>query len=209
MGSLGSSSLTQFGSRAHDGIICLQVVVVYPAAHFTILRRKLKLLFSHLSFSSQFRVFQQQRELSVNAMFDTLCDGVARFLKGTDVDNDQIISAKQLWKAALWDPNDINATMIRVPACLIFFLFLWCIDLFIMDVIQLSYYQVLGLKQHSGSPFVFVMATSIFYGFLYGFHMTFICQFMGIDAEYGVLTFYYPLHHFSQDMRVECIFFAF
>lgn len=128
-------------------------------------------------------------------MLDTVPHEVARFLKrvrgsvGED-ESDQIISVSSLWKAALWDPNDVNATIIRVPTCLLFFLFLWCIDLFIMDFIQLSYYHVLGIRQSGGSPLTFVVLTTIFYTVLYGFHMTSICQFLGMNVEYGVLTFY-------------------
>jgi hypothetical protein len=124
-------------------------------------------------------------------MLETIPGVVIRFLKGgADENSDQIISATDHWKHALWDPIDIDTTMSRAPACLIFFLFLWCIDLFMMDVIQLSYYQVLRLKQSGGSPLLFVVLTAIFYTALYGFNMSTICQFMGIDVKYGVLTFY-------------------
>jgi hypothetical protein len=119
----------------------------------------------------------------LNAMFDMW----SRVLKD---DGDHIIAPTDQWKLAFWDPKDIDATVTRVPACLIFFLFLWCIDLFIMDSIQLSYYQVLGIKQSGGSPFMFVAMTAMFFTALYGFNMVSVCQYMGISVEYGVLTFY-------------------
>jgi hypothetical protein len=130
------------------------------------------------------------QRVKANAMIETLTSTIARFLKDGGDDTSEIISSDKIWKHALWNPNDIDATMMRVPGCLIFFLFLWCIDVFVMDAIQLSYYHVLGIKQNGGSPLMFVVMTASFYAVLYAFHMTSICQFMGIDVEYGVLTFY-------------------
>lgn len=101
------------------------------------------------------------------------------------------IAPSDQWKLALWDSRDLDATVIRVPACLILFLFLWCIDLFVMDILQLAYHQVLGVnKQSGGSPLLFVVMTATFFSIVYGFNMIIVCQFMGIDVEYGVLTFY-------------------
>ena len=116
-------------------------------------------------------------------------EAISRLLKESESDQ-QIISASDHWKHALWDPADIDATVIRVPICLIFFLFLWSIDLFVMDTIHLTYHQVLGMRQSSGSPLLFVLLTALFLSILFGFHMTTVCQFMGFNVEYGVLTFY-------------------
>lgn len=124
-------------------------------------------------------------------MYGMVSDSQSRFLKAEDsYSSDQIISATDHWKHALWDPSDTDAAMMRVPACLIFFLFLWSIDLFVMDSIQLSYYRVLGIKPQGGSPLIFVITTALFYAVLYGFHMTYVTQYIGIDVEYGVMAFY-------------------
>jgi hypothetical protein len=113
---------------------------------------------------------------------------MARYLKAGNADTH--INPSDQWKHALWNPSDLEATVIRVPACLILFLFLWCLDLFIMDLIQLSYYKVLGIKQSVRSPVLFVMLTTIFLAMLYTFNMTSLCQFFDMEAEYGVVTFY-------------------
>lgn len=114
-----------------------------------------------------------------------------RILKaGDDGGSGDIIPASDHWKHALWDPADVASTITRVPILLVFFLFLWCIDLFVMDTIQLSYFQVLALRQSAGSPLSFNALTAIFYSILFGFHMTFVCQFMEVKLEYSVMAFY-------------------
>ena len=112
-----------------------------------------------------------------------------RYLKEV-ADATHIISPSEQWKLAVWNPSVLDAAMMRVPGCLIFFLFLWAIDVWVMDMIQLSYHHVLGLKPSTNSPLCFVLATALFYAALYAFHMTWTCGFFEMDVEYAVFIFY-------------------
>eukprot|EP01035_Chromulina_nebulosa_P023905 gene23905-31024_t len=66
----------------------------------------------------------------------------SRFLANKISDNSSSIK----WKAALWDRQSIEPAMLRVPIVFISFLFLWTINLWILDRNRIQYQSVLPMK---------------------------------------------------------------
>lgn len=50
------------------------------------------------------------------------------------------------WKASFWEDDVVDATMLRAPVVIIFFLCLWAANIFLLDRSNLHYYNVLGIK---------------------------------------------------------------
>lgn len=50
------------------------------------------------------------------------------------------------WKSSFWEHDVVDAAILRAPVVLIFFLYLWSANVFILDRINLQYYAVLGIK---------------------------------------------------------------
>jgi hypothetical protein len=50
------------------------------------------------------------------------------------------------WKQSLWDNNSIEPAMLRVPIVLLAFVFLWGINVVILDKFKLPYQSVMSIK---------------------------------------------------------------
>jgi hypothetical protein len=50
------------------------------------------------------------------------------------------------WKSSFWEDDVVDAAILRAPVVLIFFLYLWAANIFILDKCNLQYHGVLGIK---------------------------------------------------------------
>jgi hypothetical protein len=89
--------------------------------------------------------------------------------------------------------------MIRFPLIILFYLFLWGINLFFLDQCHLQYHGVLGIKnghQNSLSQLIFLGQTSfaiftaIFFSILYTVHLLLVHGIFEIATETTLIGFY-------------------
>ena len=74
----------------------------------------------------------------------------------TDYDSKRVLETRHLageninaipkWKQSLWDNNSIEPAMLRVPIVLLAFVFLWGINVVILDKFKLPYQSAMSIK---------------------------------------------------------------
>jgi hypothetical protein len=92
--------------------------------------------------------------------------------------------------------------MIRFPLILLFYLFLWGVNLFFLDQCHLQYYGVLGVKNGSQKLSLslclifylgqtsFVLYSAIFFSILYTVHLILVHGIFDIATETTLVGFY-------------------
>jgi hypothetical protein len=63
------------------------------------------------------------------------------------------------WKVALWDSYNVEPAMLRVPLILLIFVFLWGLNLWLMERARLPYHGALSIKTANITT---ILSTSVF-----------------------------------------------
>ena len=91
------------------------------------------------------------------------------------------------WKVALWEPNSTEPAMLRVPIVIIFFIFLWGMNVWILDKLNIPYANALSIKK---GPIMFIFVTGTILIFSYSLLMTILSNMLGISVENSITIFY-------------------
>jgi len=113
-------------------------------------------------------------------LFRYLTDNTTNKLNSTPM-----INAR--WKVALWEPNSIEPAMLRVPIVIIFFIFLWGLNVWILEKLNIPYANALCIKK---GPIMFIFVTGTILIFSYSLIMTTLSNMLGISVENSITIFY-------------------
>ena len=91
------------------------------------------------------------------------------------------------WKVAMWAKDTTEPAMLRSPIVLIFFLFLWAGNVWLLEKMGISYHGVLSIK---ASPLTFSLVMAIILAITYAVTITLFSNVLGLTVEAGVTIFY-------------------
>jgi len=91
------------------------------------------------------------------------------------------------WKLAMWTRDTTEPAMLRVPLAIIFFVFLWAGNVWLLDRMGIGYHGVLSIKSN---PLTFSLVVASLLTSTYALVMTLFTNMMGLTVESGVAIFY-------------------
>ena len=90
------------------------------------------------------------------------------------------------WKVALWQSYNTEPAMLRVPIILLIFVFLWGVNLWLLEKARLPYHGALSLKTANLTT---IFSTAIFLLVMFATIIT-IADAVGLSIEIGLSIFY-------------------
>ena len=100
------------------------------------------------------------------------------------------------WKVAMWSKDTTEPAMLRSPIVLIFLLFLWAGNVWLLEKMGISYHGVLSIK---ASPLTFSLVMAVILAIAYAVTITLFSNVLGLTVEASV-TIFYVLLILSQTM---------
>lgn len=142
-----------------------------------------ELLFTDFSFASSELFTTSHRLLSSTSLSDAT-------VQSQNVDSALRVAqtAQNLkWKLAMWTKDTTEPAMLRVPIVLIFFLFLWAGNVWLLEKLNVSYYGALSIK---ASPLILTFVVACILATTYAVTITLFSNVLGFSVESGVAIFY-------------------
>ena len=94
------------------------------------------------------------------------------------------------WKLAMWTKDTTEPAILRVPIAIIFFIFLWAGNVWVLDKMGIAYHGVLSIKSN---PLAFSLVVACLLTVTYALTMTLFSNMMGLPVESGIGIFYFLL----------------
>jgi hypothetical protein len=91
------------------------------------------------------------------------------------------------WKVAMWSKDTTEPAMLRSPIVLIFLLFLWAGNVWLLEKMGISYHGVLSIK---ASPLTFSLVMAVILAIAYAVTITLFSNVLGLTVEASVTIFY-------------------
>ena len=73
-----------------------------------------------------------------------------------------IPTPSEKWIIAIWDTNAVEPAMLRVPLVIFLLMFLWSINVFLMDMLKVPYTDVLSVKSSKLMYIFFYLSVYIY-----------------------------------------------